>query len=135
MSNLRAKEAARAEEMFVRERERTLAAPVQNDVFGTGASMVPEEEVKQAEEKKPVVKLDDVNWGGDDDEIMLDDDDLGIDASAENGGTDTTEAVNSDIFVPPSEGIDPLKDILRQNPTNVAIHVACGDFRKGLELL
>jgi len=66
---------------------------------------------------------------------MLDDDDLGIDASAENGGTDNVEAVNSDIFVPPSEGIDPLKDILRQNPTNVAIHVACGDFRKGLELL
>lgn len=56
------------------------------------------------------------------------------------GGTptmegETVEEVESDIFVPPSPGPDPYQAILKKNPTNVALNVACGDFEKGLELL
>ena len=48
---------------------------------------------------------------------------------------ETVEEVESDIFVPPSPGPDPYQAILKKNPTNVALNVACGDFEKGLELL
>lgn len=45
------------------------------------------------------------------------------------------EQEDSDIFVPPSPGADPLQAMLRQNPQNVALNAAAGEFRKGAELL
>jgi len=44
-------------------------------------------------------------------------------------------AENSDIFIPPSAGADPLQQALKQNSQNVGVHVAFGDFQKALELL
>lgn len=43
--------------------------------------------------------------------------------------------MDSDIFVPPSAGADPLQNVLRQNPQNAALQAAAGDFRKAAELL
>lgn len=49
----------------------------------------------------------------------------------------TTEAQDqdSDIFVPPQPGADPLAAIVRANPNNAAVQAATGDFKKAAELL
>jgi len=58
-------------------------------------------------------------------------------AGGEAGGAGGADAggANSDIFVPPSLGADPLQQALKKNPQNVGIHVAAGEFTKALELL
>ena len=43
--------------------------------------------------------------------------------------------LDSDIFVPPNHGADPISQALKQNPQNVGLHVAAGEFTKALELL
>jgi Coatomer (COPI) alpha subunit C-terminus len=42
---------------------------------------------------------------------------------------------DSDIYIPPSQGPDPLLQGLRKNPLVASLHVALGDFPKALELL
>jgi len=37
--------------------------------------------------------------------------------------------------MPPSDGVEPLKEILRKNPTNAVLNVTTGDFRKAMELM
>lgn len=52
------------------------------------------------------MKLGDAAWGDDDDNLDIDDEILGgADADIDNNGNDGAE---SDIFVPPSAGADPL---------------------------
>jgi hypothetical protein len=95
-------------------------------LFGVEGSASPEKE----EEKKPVVDLAKDNWDSGSD--------LSLEVEEEKPREEKEEAgekVDSDIFVPPSEGVDPLKELLRANPSNVALNVVGGDFRKGLELL
>lgn len=55
MSNLRAKEAAKAEEMFQREKELKTPAATNEDIFGTGSSFQQEETKAEPEAKQPVV--------------------------------------------------------------------------------
>ena len=42
---------------------------------------------------------------------------------------------SGDIFVPPSQGSDPIQAALRRNPFIAGLHVIQGDFVKALELL
>lgn len=59
-----------------------------------------------------------------------------INTGAADGFADNSqEPVDNGIFVPPSQGVDPIKEALRANPTNVALNIVIGDFRKGMELL
>jgi len=84
------------------------------------------------EEKKPVVDLDKDKWDSGSDlslEVEVEE------KPRENKEEVGSEMINSDIFVPPAEGVDPLKELLRANPSNAALNVVGGDFRKGLELL
>ena len=86
------------------------------------------------------VNIEEAKWGEDDDSLGSLDDELnaeGTTAAAVDGddGTTGAEAVESDIFVPPAPGADPYQTILRQNPTNVALNAASGEFQKAIELL
>ena len=145
MTNLRAKEAERAAAMFQSRKfldeENANQAFFDSNEFGTSTNKEVANildkggAVDQKEQAKQEVEVDDAAWG--------DDDDLDIEeptAGTNLGGTptmegETVEEVESDIFVPPSPGPDPYQAILKKNPTNVALNVACGDFEKGLELL
>lgn len=42
---------------------------------------------------------------------------------------------DSGIFVPPSEGANPILEVLRKHPQNAGLHAAAGEFRKAAELL
>ena len=42
---------------------------------------------------------------------------------------------SSDIFVPPSQGADPVALAVKKNPLLAGLHVATGDFPKALDLL
>ena len=80
----------------------------------------------------------DAAWGDESDGIEIDmGDDIGIDKS---GGKDPLidgdgDSLQSDIFVPPAAGADPLKQVLKKHPQSVGLHIASGDFPKALELL
>jgi hypothetical protein len=45
------------------------------------------------------------------------------------------EQQDSDIYIPPSQGSDPLLQGIRKNPLVASLHVAIGDFPKALDLL
>ena len=89
----------------------------------------PQEGTKKEEKK---VNLEEAKWGEDDDSLGSLDEELEAQGATATGGEGqgegTEEAVESDIFVPPAPGADPFQGILRQNPTNVALNVAIGDF-------
>ena len=74
------------------------------------ASILDKTVTKPAQEAVKV-KIEEADWGGDDDEIALEDDDVVDEAGEEIGGEN-----GGDIFVPPSPGPDPLLQCLRQNP-------------------
>ncbi len=74
------------------------------------ASILDKAVVKPAQETNKV-KIEEADWGGDDDEIALEDDEVVDEATTEIGAEN-----DSDIFVPPSPGPDPLFQCLRQNP-------------------
>lgn len=57
-----------------------------------------------------------------------------VDGEKDGEPTDGTQ-VDSDIFVPPSHGSDPIMQALKKNPQNVGLHIAAGEFSKALELL
>ena len=96
---------------------------------------------EQAEDKVETqanVNLEEAEWGGDDDDLDLDADEIlgGANKNAEQidaSGAAVDE--DSDIFVPPSAGVDPLKLALRDNPSNAALNVVAGEFQKALQLL
>jgi len=77
------------------------------------------------------VNLEEAAWGGDDDDLDIDDEIMAL--NSDNAvNIDTTE---SDIYVPPQPGVDPMLNILRMNPNSAVLHAAHGDFRKAAELL
>lgn len=76
------------------------------------------------------VKIEEADWGGDDNEIEIEDDEV-----VEEANTEIDKENGSDIFVPPSPGPDPLFQCLRQNPQNAALNACLGEFRKAAELL
>ena len=47
----------------------------------------------------------------------------------------TGDRHDSDIFVPPAPGPDPIIQALKKNPQNAGLDVAAGEFSKALELL
>lgn len=76
-------------------------------------------------------------WGDDDIEIeaeMMQNNEDENGARGEDGGV-AAQDQNSDIFVPPSSGSDPLQNSIRRNPNVAALHIALGDFGKAMELL
>ena len=60
--------------------------------------------------QQPQVKLEEAAWG-EEEELDIDDDIMGADSNAMTEGTD--QQADSDIFVPPSAGADPLLQVLR----------------------
>lgn len=85
--------------------------------------------------------MDNANWG-DDEELDIDADNI-LDEGLQGDDIITNGEVanaagaagDSDIFVPPSQGADPLQVAVRKNPLVAGLHVAVGDFQKALELL
>ena len=96
------------------------------------SSEVAEGAKPKADEAK--VNIEEAKWGEDDDSLGSLDEELNAEAASapavegEDGSALGAEAVESDIFVPPAAGADPYQTILRQNPTNVALNAATGDF-------
>jgi len=81
------------------------------------------------------VNLEEAEWGGDDD-LDIDADEI-LGSANKEGELINVDGVDedSDIFVPPSAGIDPIKLALRDNPSNAGLNVVTGEFQKALELL
>lgn len=90
-----------------------------------------EEKVEEVKEEATLDQLEGAAWG-DEDEIDID---MGDDPAIAPDQTEAAVELDSDIFVPPSHGADPISQALKQNPQNVGIHVAAGEFSKALELL
>ena len=118
MVNLRAKEAERAAQMF--QQNRGLEEGKEDKFFEANefssstnkevANILDKAVAKPAQEATKV-KIEEADWGGDDDEIQIEDDDV-----VDEAGTEINAENGSDIFVPPSPGPDPLFQCLRQNP-------------------
>ena len=80
----------------------------------------------------------DAAWGEDEGlgDMLLDDEKAEMESHALDPVIDADLiGGQSDIFVPPSAGADPLKVALKKNPHSVGLHVASGEFSKALELL
>ena len=84
--------------------------------------------------------MDEAAWGDDDDDddLGLDDDD--DDEEEKRDGDDGAPGADdgdedSEIFIPPTPGQDPLQAALRKNPTNAALNATAGDFLRALECL
>jgi hypothetical protein len=140
MTNLRAKEAENAAKTF--EIQKNMAAmKTEDDLFagegssGKGGSQVGiSQQLKPAVVEKAEVVIDtNQNWGDDDDDISIEDEIE--DNNAQSNENNQEESGASGIYIPPQAGVDPLVEVLRKNPQNVALNVAAGDFSKALELL
>ena len=124
MTNLRAKEAEKAEQMFQRkkfldEQQADKQFFDSNDFQSTNKAV---DNILRTEnaEAGPVkaaaakVNIEEAKWGDDDSLSDLEDDEgEAAPADGAEAGADGTEAVESDIFVPPSPGADPYQSILR----------------------
>ena len=149
MTNLRAKEVEKAEQMFQRKKfldeqqadqqffDSNEFASTNKEVDnilragdGGGEAAKPKAEAK--------VNIEEAKWGEDDDSLGSLDDELeaqGANPGAAGEEPGAAAAEESDIFVPPSPGVDPYQAALRMNPTNAALNAAAGDFQKAMELL
>lgn len=98
-----------------------------------GLTTITEAGIGQVEEA--TLDMDGDAWGDDGDAIDLD---LGTgDAMPGEDAADAIDgaAGDSDIFVPPSQGADPIQQALKKNPQSVGLHVAAGEFSKAMILL
>lgn len=83
------------------------------------ANILDAPESKSAEKKNETkVNIDEAAWGEEDD-LDIDDDIMGDTQGDQMGDAPATE--DSDIFVPPSPGADPLLAVLRQNPQSAPL--------------
>lgn len=121
MTNLRAQEAERAAHMFERQKGLDTAKAdesffAQADFAGSTnkevASILDKAEPKAEDKTHAPVDLNEADWGEEDD-LGIEDDDV------EMPGDDTP--IDTDIFVPPAAGADPMLAILRQNPQSAAL--------------
>lgn len=141
MTNLRAKEAEKAEQMFKKRKfldeksadqqffDSSDFQSTNKEVDNILRSVEPAQGAKpKAEEKK--VNIEEAKWGDDDSLGSLDEELDNAAGAGENAadGEGASDAIESDIFVPPSPGQDPYVAIIRQNPAIVALHAATGDF-------
>lgn len=158
MVNLRAKEVERAAQMFKRQKAELFEG--NDDVFfdakeyhsmnknvaniltggeqAQSKSAVLEKAVEKVQEAT-LENLDDA-WGDEEDKIdieVAEDITTATDDKSRATGDEFIDGDNldSDIFVPPSAGADPLKQALKKNPMSVGLHVASGEFAKAFELL
>jgi coatomer protein complex subunit alpha (xenin) len=140
MVNLRAREAEKAAQMFAR--QKVLDESKADEHFFEGAHSTNKEVANildaagpQVQEKKTEVKveIDEAAWG-DEDDLGIDDE---INAANESNPLDSEAQAQADsnIFVPPSEGANPMIAVLRQHPQNAGLHASAGEFRKAAELL
>ena len=96
------------------------------------SNSAPETAKVQEVEETEIAGVEDA-WG---DEIDGIDIDMGEDPMMPNAGDPLLDDhLESDIFVPPSAGADPLQQALKKNPSSVGLHIASGEFTKALELL
>ena len=95
-----------------------------------------EEKVEPVEEATLIDGVEDA-WGDEEDPIDIDmaDELMGDATAGEVTGDPILDEIESDIFVPPAAGADPLKQVLKKNPQSVGFHIAAGEFTKALELL
>lgn len=103
----------------------------------TGTETTEATEQKEAAPEEATAEQLEADWGGDDDiDIDMGEDMLaGAEPEAVDGVENTDSNVESDIFVPPNAGADPITMSLKKNPQNVGLHVAGGEFTRALELL
>jgi len=143
MTNLRAKEAQRAAQVFQAKRMTEDGKPnnfFEQKEFGTTSNKevanileTAPKTVEAAKASQPKVSLEAAAW--DDNEIEIDEDDM---VSPQNDAEETKDGsveTTSEIFVPPSAGSHPFAATVKKNPLNAAINIAAGNFDKGLELL
>jgi len=93
---------------------------------------------QNAVEEATLENLDGAQWGDDEEPIDIDmGEELGGLGDAQDGpdGKAAEGTQNSDIFVPPAHGAEPIQQALKKNPQNAGMHVAAGEFSKALELL
>lgn len=102
------------------------------------AQVVEHEKIEEA----TLEHMDGEAWGDEEEGIDIDmgDDHIGGDADKPIATGDPlldgdATTLDSDIFVPPSSGADPMKQALKKNPQNVGLHIVSGEFSKALELL
>lgn len=60
---------------------------------------------------------------------------MAVAEKVEDNGEPVDTNLDSDIFVPPNAGADPISMSLKRAPQNVGLHVAAGEFTRALELL
>lgn len=124
MTNLRAKQAEKAEQMFKKkkfldEKQADQQFFDNNDFQSTNKevdNILRSAEVTEGSKPKATeakVNIEEAKWGEDDDSLGSLDDELNAEGSAaaavdgDEGTTAGAEAVESDIFVPPAPGADP----------------------------
>jgi coatomer subunit alpha len=153
MTNMRAKEAERAAEMFAKRRAEPEISPDDAGFFDAQEYHSSNKHVAnilstnaQTESKPKVTAaataaaVSNAKWGDDDDiDIDADFNDATGGATGEDfedvKGVESNANEESDIFVPPSQGPDPLQVAVKKYPLVAPIHIAVGDFGKALELL
>ena len=135
MINLRAKEAERAAQMFKRKKadmfeanddmffdakEYHVANKNVANILSTQGAVKDEKDTTEAIEKDEEAQLEDLDgaWGDEEEGIDID---MPEDLMEDTKGTgdpliDADANIDSDIFVPPSEGPDALKQALKKNP-------------------
>lgn len=143
MTNLRAKEAQRAAQVFQAKRmtddgkstsffESKDFAATSNKEVASILETAPKT-VEAAKAAQPKVSLEAAAW--DDNEIEIDEEDMAIPETTAEETKDGLAEAFSEIFVPPSAGQHPFASIVKKNPLNAGINVSAGHFDKGLELL
>jgi len=90
-----------------------------------------DEKVEEVKEEATADQLEGTNWG-DEEEIDID---MGDDPAIAADQPELAAELDNEFFVPPNHGADPIVQALKQNPQNVGLHVAAGEFTKALELL
>lgn len=157
MVNLRAKEAEKAAQMFKRQKQQLFEGNdnmffdakeyhaanknVANILQSDNRDAVPEQaNLNVKVEEATLENLEDAAWGeADGIDIDMGDDILAQEGAGATGGDPFLDGdattMDTDIFVPPSAGADPLKQALKKNPHSVGLHIASGEFAKAIELL
>ena len=153
MVNMRAKEAERAAQIFQKRKEQHSEIAESDDMFfdakeyhtsnkqianilstNTAGSPGLESGTTTSQAAASAVTVTNAKWG-DEDDLDIDDDLLDVETTADQGAITSGVEEPSDIFVPPSQGADPLLQAVKKHPLIAPLYVATGDFGKALELL
>jgi hypothetical protein len=133
------------EDMFFDAKEYHMSNKNVANILSSEGGQTTEDHTTQNEkiEEATLENIDGEAWGDEEGGIDIDmgDDIMAADGVKGDGATGDplldgdASNMESDIFVPPSAGADPMKQALKKHPNNVGLHVVSGEFSKALELL